>query len=449
MQELLAVESLPIVGHRSPAQPMAWRAGRAISVAEFVADVMGLAAALPEGCDILNLCQDRYRFTVTFAAALVAGRVSLLAQNQAERTLEQIVAAHPGCIAIAEAPVAGCPVPMRLFDEAFVPAGKPAKVPEIPADRIAALVFTSGSTGVPKANYKRWGRLVRGAHAECRALGLQAPFHVLGTVPPQHMYGFESTVLLPLLTGGVLHADRPLFARDVQAALEALPAPRVLVTAPIHIRACVDDALAFPPMALIVSAAAPLAVALARRAESKFGARVVEIYGFTEAGQVAVRQTTATANWETMPDIRLVQSEGRWAFAGGHVHGVQIASDKIEALGDTAFALGGREQDLVNVVGKRASLADLNVKLNEIPGVEDGAFHVPSAADGAEVRRLMAFVVAPTLSERQILQALRTRMDSAFLPRPLVKVAALPRSATGKVTLEILRQLEAEARARR
>jgi acyl-coenzyme A synthetase/AMP-(fatty) acid ligase len=56
----------------------------------------------------------------------------------------------------------------------------------------------------------------------------------------------------------------------------------------------------------------------------------------------------------------------------------------------------------------------------------------------------MAFVVAPRQTNREIMAALRRAIDPTFLPRPLVKVAGLPRAATGKLPLEALRALEAE-----
>ena len=65
---------------------------------------------------------------------------------------------------------------------------------------------------------------------------------------------------------------------------------------------------------------------------------------------------------------------------------------------------------------------------------------------GTEVRRLLAVVVAPDLSEARILAALAERLDPAFLPRPLVKVAALPRNDTGKVTRAALLALIATIR---
>jgi len=54
---------------------------------------------------------------------------------------------------------------------------------------------------------------------------------------------------------------------------------------------------------------------------------------------------------------------------------------------------------------------------------------------------LTAVVVAPGLSEQQLLAALSERLDPVFLPRPLIKVDALPRNETGKVTREGLRAL--------
>ncbi len=436
---------LPIVGHRDPHAPMAWRAGQPISAHRFVCDAIGMAARLPPGFDIMNLCQDRYRFAVTLCATLIAGRVCLLPQNQTARALEQIAEDHRNCVAVVEEPLSSCPVPMHRYAELEQLASGFNEVPRIAPNHIAALVFTSGSTGRPKANFKEWGRLVAGARAEHAALGLPLPFNVVGTVPSQHMYGFESVVLLPLLTGGAFHVARPLFASDVQRALDEVPAPRALVTAPIHVRACVEDTVALPPLEAIVSASAPLGSDMALRTEQRFATRVLEIYGFTEAGMVASRRTTQTDVWQTMRDIRLVRDGEDWAFSGGHVHGVKIATDMLAPLAASEFRLTGRREDLINVAGKRASLADLNHKLLEIEGVRDAAFHLPQATE-QPVARLMAFVVAPDLTEAQILEQLRQRIDAAFVPRPLVKLDQLPRAASGKLPLEALHALEVQAR---
>ena len=64
---------LPLVSHASPDSIVAWRADGAVTRRRFLAEVMQLAALLPAGSHLLNMCSDRYRFSVGLAAAIVAG----------------------------------------------------------------------------------------------------------------------------------------------------------------------------------------------------------------------------------------------------------------------------------------------------------------------------------------------------------------------------------------
>ena len=95
-----------------------------------------------------------------------------------------------------------------------------------------------------------------------------------------------------------------------------------------------------------------------------------------------------------------------------------LLSDVIELRGPDRFLLHGRNADLVNIAGKRTSLANLNYHLNSIEGVRDGVFIMPED-NGEGVTRLMALAVAPGLTSGSLMQALRQRIDAAFLPRPL------------------------------
>ena len=61
----------------------------------------------------------------------------------------------------------------------------------------------------------------------------------------------------------------------------------MLITTPVHLRTVLADDLELPPLDLIVSATAPLSQELAREAERRFGAPLLEIYGSTETGQIA------------------------------------------------------------------------------------------------------------------------------------------------------------------
>lgn len=106
--------------------------------------------------------------------------------------------------------------------------------------------------------------------------------------------------------------------------------------------------------------------------------------------------------------------------------------DLVELLPQRGFRLCGRNTDLLEIAGKRASLGDLTRRLLALPGVQDGVVFQLDA-DRAGVRRLAALVVAPQRSEAELLAALRLAIDPAFLPRPLRRVAALPRNETGKL----------------
>ncbi|MDT4849424.1 4-coumarate--CoA ligase [compost metagenome] len=274
---------------------------------------------------------------------------------------------------------------------------------------------------------------------------MQRPQAIVGTVPTQHSYGFESTFLVALHGGCQFAAAKPFYPQDIVAALQALPRPRMLVTTPFHLSALLASELPVPPLDLVLSATAPLSPDLARRAEARCGAPVHEIYGSTESSALASRRTLDGAAWHPLGAVRLEhEGDTTWA-SGGHVEGRVPLADVIESCADGTFLLHGRHADLVNIAGKRTSLAYLNHQIGALPGVVDAAFFLPDdTADGDGVTRLAAFVVAPTLDARALLAGLRTRLDAIFLPRPLVLVDALPRNATGKLTRQALQGLYAE-----
>jgi acyl-coenzyme A synthetase/AMP-(fatty) acid ligase len=288
---------------------------------------------------------------------------------------------------------------------------------------------------------KTWGLLARCIQNGAPRLGLaDGRSHALiGTVPGQHMYGFESTVLLALLSGNALSAERPFYPADVAAAVQGVPRPRVLVTTPIHLRTLLASEIEFPPVDLVISATAPLSRDLAREVEEKYRVPLLEIYGSTETGQIAMRRTAAAAPWRLWPGVRLNTANGQVFAQGGHVEQLTPMCDVIEITGADEFLLHGRTADLVNVAGKRSSFGYLNAQLNAIPGVIDGAFFLREEAAGSTgVTRLGAVVVAPGLSAAALTEQLRQLIDPVFLPRPLLIVEQLPRNATGKLPQQAL-----------
>jgi acyl-coenzyme A synthetase/AMP-(fatty) acid ligase len=437
------MSATPLVGHAVLDQVFAWRPSGPVRVGEFVGQARALAESLPPGAHLLNVCHDRYRFAVGFAAGLIVGKTSLQPSSVAPELLRSLREQYPDLVCLCEPEFDSLDLPRLEFRE--VGARPLAEVPLIPDDRPAACLFTSGSTGVPLPHFKTWGRLALNGRAEAERLGLFARAHsIVGTVPVQHSYGFESTLLLALHGGSQFWSGRPFYPQDVADALARVPRPRLLVTTPLHLSALLAADVETPPLDMILSATAPLSADLAAQAEARLAAPLYEIYGATESGQVASRRTTAGPAWQPLPGVRLEQEGERTIACGGHVEGRVPLSDAIELLADGRFLLHGRHADMVNIAGKRTSFLYLNQQAAGIPGVVDAAFYLPDPPAPGGVARLCAFVVAPGKSRDALLAALRERIDSAFLPRPLVLVDRLPRNSLGKLPRDELRALYSE-----
>ena len=435
--------SAPLVRGFGAAAAFAYRKGLCISVERFLADAARLAAALPDRGYLLNLCTDRYHFAVGFAAALLRRQVTLLPPNETPDLIERLVSQYPGLHCLSDRSTGIGSLETMVFPELDDPGPVAPPIPDVPETQIAAIVFTSGSTGDPVPYRKTWGSLVRVAAAEIEILRLRARpgMALIGTVPPQHVFGLEASVLVPMQGGLAVHARRPFYPADIRAELAALPRPRALVTTPVHLRALLAEQDELPPADFLLCATAPLSPQLAAQAEARFGAPLHEIYGCTESGGIASRRTVESNEWRAMKRVALrTDGTGTWV-KGGHVEADVLLADVIELRGRGRFLLHGRTADLVNIAGKRTSLAHLNYHLNSIPGVRDGTFVVPDQGSEA-VTRLSAYVVAPGLTRASLLAALRQRIDAAFLPRPLHFVEALPRNETGKLPRRALEEFE-------
>ena len=447
--------ALPLITHSSAEDVLAWSQGRPVTAAGFLNDVRQLAAALPAGRRVLNICSDRYRFAVGMAAALLAGKVSLLPPTLTEEMVRQVKLFAPDVFCLTDQP-SSIDAPQVSWIDVLAAGATMAPdarsgtyaVPQIPVSQTAAIVFTSGSTGLPLAHHKRWGGLVRSVRAEADRLGLlDGRRHgIVATVAPQHMYGFESSVLIALQSGAALSAAHPFYPADICSALAATPRPSMLVTTPIHLKALLASALDIPALDLVLSATAPLSVQLAQAVETRLQAPLFEIYGSTETGQIATRRTTESAAWTLFAGIRLSAAQGGMWASGGHLDQPTPLADELELLTTEQFLLHGRTADLINIAGKRSSLGYLNHQLNALPGVVDGAFFMPDhdGNDGDTVTRLTAFVVAPGVAASTLLAALRERIDAIFIPRPIVLLDSLPRNSTGKLPRDALAALARE-----
>lgn len=422
----------------------------AVSQALLLARAAALAQRLPARAHAVNYCERRDMFAVALLAIWMRGQTALFPADRGEHTFANLTAEHPDVYAIADG-VLPFEAPGNIDCSAAAFAGLAAQggddtVPALDWSHLAVRVYTSGSTGKPSVNEKSWGMLVSGGKTIPKMLQVDTLTNgmVVATVPSQHMYGFETSIMNVLQGGFAAHAERPVYPADIARCLDEAPEPRVLVTTPVHLRALVEGGSRLPAIARVVSATAPLSAELAAAAEERLKAPVWEIYGFTEAGSVGGRRTVASADWTLRGDFA-ARSDGDAQFVEWAAFDRRIPfPDIVEILDTSHIRLQGRSQDIVNVAGKRASLSGLSANLVAIDGVSDGVFWLPAEDTGmGVVSRLVAFVVAPSLDEAALRTALQKRIDPVFMPRSIHYVDALPRNATGKLTQDAMKVLAA------
>lgn len=444
--QLVNNDAIPLIDNFDPHKIFVVDKAKKITQQEFLNDVCRLATRLPATTYILNVCENRYYFLVAFAAIIVNKSINLLPPNRQPHLLTELARSYANCHCILDSDI-DCNIPsinLKNIDFSAQELSSSPQLPTISAQQIAAIAFTSGSTGTPTANTKYWGTLAATSRllAE-RFFSSEGTPTIVATVPSQHMYGLEMTVMMALQGGAILNAAKPFYPADISSTLAESASPVILVSAPVHLRAAVNAELAMPEISAIVSATAPLDKTLALAAENIFHAQLFEIYGCTEAGSMATRASTQTDTWRLLGGFSLTQEKESFFARAPHLGEVAPIQDLLQLQSDTHFLLLGRNADMINVAGKRASLANLSLELLKVDGVIDGVIFLPPTTSNlsAQNEQRPVGLVVSNLSEKEILIQLAQRIDATFLPRPLRKVNSLPRNETGKLTQAALQAM--------
>lgn len=338
--------------------------------------------------------------------------------------------------------------------------------PALPEDELAATqsalsliaassvfeLYTSGSTGSPKAVLKTVGEMEAEAQVLAQLLGTElAGASLLATVFPYHMYGLTFSVFLPWSTGTVLYLPQIHYTEE----LAALPAGRyVLISSPAFLKR-LDFKLKAPTMSAIVSAGGPLAAEIRLQLKTWSGVSATEIYGSTEAGVMAHRQDVSDETPFTLfSDVTCEVSPERTILHSGHVATRLTLDDRIELMGARRIKLLGRSDRIVKIEEKRVSLNAIEAALQQLPGISGAAACVVKR-DGRDLigaALVTDQVTAPEpISGKEYLalrRQLTTLLEPHALPRILVKVPALPENAMGKRDSRALSELFATNMAR-
>jgi len=410
---------------------------------------LALSRRLGDATAVCNLCQSRVGFLITCLAAWRARRLLVLPPSAANADIAAVLGASARTLVVGDLDAWAGPWRSDPTYVSLAPQWPPASCRDDELawqpvwDEVAVRFYTSGSTGAPEPHSKTLRHLAAGALGLGARLdseldgGAGAIEAIVCSVPQQHMFGFECSLMLPLVQAIPVLDRRPLLPADVVAAFTAKPGAAWIAT-PLHLRSLVQAIDAGLRCSVVVTSTMPLSEAIARRGEQLCAAPVLEIYGSTETGALALRRTARESRWRPLDEVRLAYGGGGVVAVGAHFPGPIALPDALRIDAEGSFVLLGRHADLVKIAGRRASLSGLNLLLQELPGLEDGVFYLPSGS--GPVDRLCLIHSGLPLDRATTLRWLRERLDPVFLPRHFIRLERLPRSDSGKLPREALDQ---------
>lgn len=397
------------------------------------------------------LCfEDSLLFAQALLACALTGREAVLPGHQRPAALAEIGAAFDAVLTDSQTLGEGSAHPwLRLPLDEMPERAKPWPAPS----DLKLTLFTSGSTGEPKAIPKAWHQL----EAELRVLVTRwgetlAGARLLASVSHQHIYGLLFRILLPLVLG--LPFSRTLTRYPEQLAAQG--GKWALIASPALLSR-LDPGLKAPGCCLLVSSGGPLALHHARRAAQLFGVLPVEVFGSSETGGIAWRQSqTADTPWQPMPGIRVsVANEDRLLLRSPFLPDDEplLCGDRIRLIGP-GFALLGRGDRLVKLEEKRVSLDEVEGRLRALPWVEEAAVLPLTLGRRQQLGAVLVLsrqgrAQWQALGPGRFLIALRERLrpwlEPVALPRRLRCLDALPVNSQGKRPWSELKALFDEA----
>jgi len=410
---------------------------------QFLSHCTSLAQQLPAGVHVINLCNNRYRFLVAFCAVILRNQTNLLPPNKNVATQIRLASLYDDCYLLhdGDTDIASDIRALNMTDLVLDISTTFDVSPTIPAEHLAAISFTSGSTGDSKPNKKYWHSLKVSSDINYRHMIPEntSVLHQVATVPAQHMWGLETSIFLPLHHNVCIADSRPFYPEDILLHLRLLPQPRMLVTTPVHLRSLVEGfsertiSDVRPHVDLILCATSPLLPVLAKSAEAFFTGELREVYGCSEVGSMAVRHTANDTVWRLFDDIAFNYQPDGVVVTAEHLAESTLLQDKIERCDTHHFVLKGRSEDMIDIAGKRGSLVEINQVLLSFDGLQDGLVFFPKNQPG--LGRLAAIVTLKTgVTKNDVKQYFRQHVDNAFVPRPIIVVDELPREETGKLS---------------
>ena len=447
---------LKTIWQRDGERVVAFGQGGEVTLAELRRGSLQLARAMARHAGASQpgarwaLCfDDSLLFTQALLACALGGYQAILPGHQRLAGLQALQAQFDGLLTDGELPGAALAVPQLRLPLLVADDEREADGAALPPERLDLTLFSSGSTGEPKAIPKAWPQLEAELRVQMALWGERlVDTRVLASVSHQHIYGLLFRILLPLALG------RPFDRRSIdypeQLALQT--APWALIASPAFLSRLVP-AIPAAGCRLIVSSGGPLQPGDAQQAKLLLGQLPVEIFGSSETGGIGWRQRHQVQTpWTTLPgvEVRVGPDQGLLLRSPFLAEDDWLAcADRILMTG-AGFELLGRQDRVVKLEEKRISLDEVEARLQALVEVESaavlpllqgqrqilGAVLVLSEAGAARWAEL-----GPGRFLLALRQQLRPWLEPVALPRSVRRVEQMPVNAQGKRPWPQLKEL--------
>lgn len=420
-------------------------------------------------------------YAASFYGTLLAGK-SVVPINflLSEREVAHVIADSGIDTVITIPPLAGRlkDTPLKIIDLTQLPTGPAAIKPKFPsprADDTAVLMYTSGTSGVPKGVMLTYGNLQSDIDASIEHAALKSQHKFLGVIPLFHSFGMTASMLCPIQLGTtVVYMARFSPAGALAAIREhgisiifAVPS---IFAAIAHMKtAAADD---FKRMYAMISGGEPLPRAVLETYRDRFGVTVYEGYGLTETSPVVAlnvpRDNRPGSVGKPIPgvQVRITDDDGKvlgrnldgelWLkgpmiFKGYYnlpdLTAETLTADGYFRTGDLArvdedgyLHITGRKKDLIIVAGEKAAPREIEEIIMRHPAVSAAA--VVGKKDAARGEIVVAFLTThegQTTTPEAIKDVCRENGLAQWkIPREVHIVPELPRSPTGKILKRVL-----------
>ena len=341
------------------------------------------------------------------------------------------------------------------------------------ADDTAALLYSSGTTGVPKGIMLSHQNLGSNAKVLTKAWGFREQDRLLHALPIFHVHGLFVALGCVICSGASM---RWLAAFSAKSVIQYLPECTVLMGVPTFYTRLLDSSgftqKICANIRLFVSGSAPLLEETFKQFESRTGHRILERYGMTETNMNTSNPLKGERKAGTVGpplpgvEVRITDDENL-SLATGEIGNLQVKGSNVfkgywkmpdktaEDFTEDGFfntgdqgiidvdgyvAIVGRSKDLVITGGLNVYPKELELIIDKIDGVKESAvIGAPHADFGECVVAVVVLQSGSSLGESDIIDQLKDQIANFKVPKRVIILDELPRNTMGKVQKNVLR----------